>query len=98
MLAPVHDNDLLDDTEAETQRLAYNAAFEELGLSWQWDPLTFACLPQRGPRGVRAYLEQEQPHLLRAYEAEFLVNAIETTRERCQSTLSARRGALAPRV
>jgi hypothetical protein len=29
---------------------------------------------------VRSYLVAHQPHLLRAYDAEFLVNAIETKR------------------
>ncbi len=60
---------------------AYRAAFDELGLSWQWDPATWGA----GPAGLRAYLEQEQPHLLRAYDAEFLVQAVEATRERLQS-------------
>jgi hypothetical protein len=59
---------------------AYHAAFEELGLSWEWDPATHG----EGPAGLRAYLEREQPHLLRAYDADFLVNAVESTRERLQ--------------
>ena len=78
----VQDNDILNDQADECQRHAYNAAFEELGLNWHWDAVTFACLPARGPQGVRAYLEKEQSHLLRAYDAEFLVNAIETAKER----------------
>lgn len=82
MLAATQDNDLLDDRQAEAQRQAYNAAFEELGLNWHWDPVTYACLPA-GARGVRAYIEQQHPHLLRAYDADFLVNAVETTRQRC---------------
>lgn len=61
---------------------AYHAAFDELGLSWQWDPVTWGA----GPEGLRAYLEKEQPHLLRAYDADFLVQAVEATRERLQAT------------
>jgi hypothetical protein len=61
---------------------AYHAAFDELGLSWQWDPATYGS----GRAGLRAYLEQEQPHLLRAYDAEFLVEAVETTRARLESS------------
>lgn len=69
---------------AEAQRLAYNAAFEELGLNWEWDAATYASLPQARGDCVRAYLEREQPHLLRAYDADFLVNAVECTRQRRQ--------------
>jgi hypothetical protein len=82
MAAALLEDDMLDDAQAEAIRQAYNAAFDELGLSWHWDPVTFAGLP-RGARGVRAYVEQQHPHLLRAYDAEFLVNAIESTRLRC---------------
>jgi hypothetical protein len=60
----------------------YIAAFEELGLSWQWDPATYG----QGREGLRAYLEKEQPHLLRAYEADFLLEAVESTRARLERT------------
>jgi len=70
------------DTSAEAHRQAYNAAFEELGLNWHWDAVTFACLPARGREGVRAYLQSEHPHLLRAYDADFLADAIETAKAR----------------
>ena len=50
----------------------YLLAFEALGLEWHWD----ASEP------VRAYIEREHPHLLRAYDADFLVNAIEAARRR----------------
>jgi len=73
------------DPQAEAHRAAYNAAFEELGLNWNWDADTYARLPGAGPQGVRAYLEREQAHLLRAYEADFLVNAIEAAKSRCQA-------------
>ena len=78
----------LDDAEIERQ--AYNSAFDELGLSWHWDRATHAVLP-RGQHGVRQYLEREHAHLLRAYEPEFLVEAIERAKSRCESVL--RRGA-----
>jgi len=35
-----------------------------------------------GAAGLRAYLEKEQPHLLRVYDADFLVEAVESTRAR----------------
>ena len=87
MLAAVQDNDLLDDSRAEQERRAYNTAFEQLDLNWHWDPVTYACLPAQGPEGLRAYLEKEQSHLLRAYEADFLVNAIETAKRRCHEVM-----------
>jgi hypothetical protein len=57
---------------------AYTAAFEELDLSCRWDPAVHGA----GREGLRAYLEKEHAHLLRAYDAEFLVAAVEATRER----------------
>ncbi len=72
---------------AEAHRHAYNAAFEELGLTWYWDAATYARLQAHGRDGVRIYLETEQSHLLRAYEAEFLVGAIETTQARCYASM-----------
>jgi hypothetical protein len=46
----------------------YALAFEELGLECHWD----------GKEPLRAYIEREHPHLLRMYDADFLVNAIES--------------------
>ena len=77
-------NTLLDNTaDDQSRRHAYNAAFEELGLTWHWDAATYARLQAHGRDGVRIYLETEQSHLLRAYEPDFLVEAIETTQARC---------------
>ena len=88
MFNAVQDNEIHNDSRVESQRQAYNAAFDELGLNWHWDPVTYACLPAQGPSGVKAYIEREQPHLLRAYEAEFLVDAIETAKSRCLQVMS----------
>lgn len=56
----------------------YHAALDELGLEWQWDPAVYGT----GAQGLRAYLQQEQPHLLRVYDADFLIEAVESTRAR----------------
>jgi hypothetical protein len=56
-------------------REEYVLAFTELGLDWHWD----------GSEPVRAYIEREHPHLLRVYDADFLVNAIESVRARSAS-------------
>ena len=67
----------------EAHRHAYNAAFEELSLSWRWDAATYTHLQRHGRDLVRAYLQTEQAHLLRAYDADFLTNAIEAVKARC---------------
>ena len=89
------DNDLLNDGASEAHRQAYNAAFEELGLNWHWDPITYACLPAQGRDGLRAYLKKEHAHLLRAYDEDFLMDAIETAKTRCyQVMIGSRRHSL----
>jgi hypothetical protein len=71
-------NDLPPDYRPEEmERNAYNAAFYELGLRWHWDGATWAALRARGQDAVRHYLQTEQAHLLRAYDVDFLVQAIE---------------------
>jgi hypothetical protein len=68
--------------QAAPQPHAYHAAFEELDLmNWQWDPATWGP----GRDGLRAYLEKEHAHLLRAYDAEFLIAAVEATRARLET-------------
>lgn len=70
-------------SDAEAHRHAYNVAFDQLGLPWHWDSTTYARLLGHGADGVRRYLETERPHLLRAYEPEFLVAAVEAAKARC---------------
>ena len=74
----------------EIERNAYNVAFCELGLEWYWDAKTYAELRSAAQHKchVRSYLEAHQPHLLRAYDADFLVNAIETKRQQFIRTMS----------
>lgn len=76
---------------AEIERNAYNLAFFALGLDWFWDVQTYASLratPRDGCH-VRDFLETKSPHLLRAYDADFLVNAIEAQRTQIiQNTLN----------
>ena len=59
---------------------AYNAAFYALGLRWHWDADTFAALQAFADpiERIRRYLETQHPHLLKAYDPEFLASAIET--------------------
>lgn len=94
MLKALLDNSATD--RADQARHAYNAAFEELGLSWHWDAATYARLQADSRDAVRTYLETEQSHLLRAYEADFLVEAIETARARCHASMVSNRAGTVP--
>ena len=73
-----------DDSECE----AYNAAFHELGLDWHWDRATYDALAQFSPKPeqrLRHYVETAHPHLLKAYDADFLVAAIHDRKKQHQS-------------
>jgi hypothetical protein len=70
------------DAGSEAHRHAYNAAFHELDLNWYWDAATFAGIQRYGRAGVRAWVEDQQSHLLKAYPADFLLDAIEGTKTR----------------
>lgn len=65
---------------------AYNRAFLELELSWCWDAPTFRdLLSSAADRDcVGAYVEREQPHLLRVYDKSFLRNLILSAKDRYQ--------------
>ena len=60
------------------ERDAFNAAFRELGLRWHWDAATFQELKSIAGDGerIRTYMETHAPHLLKAYDAEFLASAV----------------------
>jgi hypothetical protein len=66
---------------------AYNRAFAELELPWRWDVDTFRqLLSVAGERDcVGAYIERNQPHLLRAYEKTFLRDLVLDARDRCRA-------------
>jgi hypothetical protein len=76
-----HAHDLFGPIDAlEIDRNHYNAAFDQLGLEWHWDAKTYAELQsnRREQSPVHVYLETRVPHLLRAYDAAFLVNVVES--------------------
>jgi hypothetical protein len=72
------------DTTERLHLSAFNAAFDELGLRWHWDDKTYhelrhhSCEKER----VRIYLQTHQSHLLTAYDASFLVEAIYAVKAR----------------
>jgi hypothetical protein len=52
---------------------AYNRAFAELELPWQWDAATFReLLASADGDCVGAYIERTQRHLLKSYDRGFL--------------------------
>jgi hypothetical protein len=64
----------------EMERNAYNAAFHELGFRWHWDSDTYSellSLSSNSAESIHHYLETRQPHLLKAYDAPFLVQVIQ---------------------
>ena len=71
-------------THEEIQRNAYNAAFYELGFRWHWDREIYCQLLRQSQDGIERvcrYLNDHQPHLLRAYDAKFLAEVIEQKKE-----------------
>ena len=78
-------------SRAEIECSAFNAAFHELGLRWHWDDDTYEQLAaeQCERSRLRQYLQRMQPHLLRAYDAEFLTDAILAAKQRALRQLTA---------
>lgn len=93
------DERILGDAE-QIYLSAYNAAFYELGLKWHWDLATYQALQAcaDGADCIGVYLEAEQPHLLKVYDADFLIGAIRTTQERCYANLISSGSRTASRV
>lgn len=79
------------DDAADLHRNAYNAAFYELGLSWYWDANTGDDLAviSGGRQRLQHYLETCQAHLLKVYEADFLIEAIQAAKARCHEKMTA---------
>jgi hypothetical protein len=65
---------------------AYNRAFCELELPWRWDADTFRQLLSVAADQdfVGAYVERNQPHLLRVYEKAFLRKLVLSAKDRCR--------------
>ena len=70
---------------------ALNAAFDELGFEWQWDPDLYASLATSGDERERvsAYVRQHQPHLLKVYDIGALCDAIVAARPRHATPMAA---------
>ncbi|WP_250473507.1 hypothetical protein [Caballeronia sp. GAFFF1] len=77
-----------DDREVLAQVCAFNTAFEELDLMFRWDADTYRSLASADSDygKIAQYIGTQCPHLLKAYSAEFLCQAIV---ERKNSTIEA---------
>lgn len=81
------------DAHDELDRDAYNQAFYALGLRWHWDAATYAELGGSAAESrsrLRSYLQRHQPHLLTAYDADFLADAIESHKQQLRRATPAR--------
>lgn len=80
--------------DEEAHRLAYNAAFRELGLGFSWDADTYRELCAIGGEKARisAYLQRHGAHLLKAYDVDFLSRLIYDTKLRQYEELNRVRG------
>jgi hypothetical protein len=65
---------------AQSDTPAYTSD-DQLDLCRDWDAEKCGA----GREDLRAWLEKERPHLLRSYDAEFLLRAVEVSRARAQS-------------
>lgn len=70
----------MDNFDSDTLRNACNAAFHALGRGWCWDhtfPIPCTGIGADNLRNcLRDYLNVHQAHMLKAYNADFLVDAI----------------------
>jgi hypothetical protein len=75
---PFNERGLDHDRDLHAHVCAYNMAFAELGLRFRWDARTLASLASIEGEAARivAYIEAHHPHLLSAYSADFLSQAI----------------------
>ncbi|MBS0393306.1 MAG: hypothetical protein JSR54_01705 [Proteobacteria bacterium] len=70
---------------------AYNYAFLELELPWQWDAQTYLELRRRAVDAdcVSAYVERNHSHLLRVYDKSFLRDLVLSIKSRYQGVAAA---------
>jgi hypothetical protein len=66
------------DAPAEILVCAYNAAFSELGLRFRWDAGALGSMGDARCEQTRMaeFIRRHHPHLLKAYDAEFLSGLI----------------------
>ncbi|MBU3695295.1 HAD family hydrolase [Dechloromonas sp.] len=74
----------LADTERDGHRCAFNLAFGEHGLEWQWDEQTYGRLltVAGGKERLRHYAERYDPAFFAGRDADALIRALHATKTR----------------
>ncbi|WP_366515506.1 HAD family hydrolase [Nitrosomonas sp.] len=74
----------LADTEQDGHRPAFNAAFQEFGLSWHWDIPLYGRLLQitGGKERIRFYIEQHAPKALNRTDLDEWIASLHKTKTR----------------
>lgn len=78
-------------TTDDTHLSAYNGAFWDLGFRWQWDADTYRdlCNVPGEKERIRTYVEHHQPHLIKAYDLDFLIDLIHANKTRRHAAIVA---------
>ncbi len=86
-------------TADDTWLCAFVAAWHEVGLRWRWDRDTYRERSHRANERecIRMYLESEEPGLLAAFDADFLIDTLHAAVARCHDALIAGGGAVVAR-
>lgn len=84
----------LADTERDGHRLAFNAAFREFGLDWDWDVATYGRLlaVTGGKERMKHYVDTLRPDYLKPKDFDSLVIALHQAKTRHYTTLLAQGG------
>ena len=84
----------LADTERDGHRLAFNAAFRELGLGWEWDVPLYGKLLEvaGGKERIRCYVERFRPDFSKPRDFDDLVMALHKAKTRYYVDLLGRGG------
>lgn len=84
----------LADTERDGHRVAFNAAFRELGLDWEWDVALYGKLlaVTGGKERIRYYVDSFRPDFARPKDFDDLVMALHRAKTRHYVELLGRGG------
>lgn len=84
----------LADTERDGHRLAFNAAFREYGLDWDWDVATYGRLLEvtGGKERIKHYVDTLRPDYVRPKDFDDLVIELHQAKTRYYTTLLAQGG------
>lgn len=84
----------LADTERDGHRIAFNAAFAEAGLSWNWDAALYGELlaVTGGKERMRFFCEKHDPGFLQRPDADERIKALHASKTRRYLDLVARGG------